>query len=261
MSFKVNTSLDGKKVILLGAGQIGAKVLDYINEFDTEVLIIDIDKPGNIKEDNQFEHFDCTKLDKIASTFENVILEFGVPDLFINASYPKNSNWANCDFDNQNSLDTIENINFHLGSYTVLSKIICEKMKSADVSGSVVLLNSIYGIVAQNEELYAEEKINMSVPYPVIKSGIGGLTRQLSSYYGKYGIRINSICSGGIKGKVSGSEADMDNSFAEKYLKKVPLRRMATTDDIANMVCFLGSDASSYITGQNIPVDGGYSVI
>jgi NAD(P)-dependent dehydrogenase (short-subunit alcohol dehydrogenase family) len=134
-------------------------------------------------------------------------------------------------------------------------------MKSADVSGSVVLLNSIYGIVAQDEELYAEEKINMSVPYPVIKSGIGGLTRQLSSYYGKYGIRINSICSGGIKGKVSGSEADMDNSFAEKYLKKVPLRRMATTDDIANMVCFLGSDASSYITGQNIPVDGGYSVI
>ena len=74
-----------------------------------------------------------------------MILEFGVPDLFINASYPKNSNWANCDFDNQNSLDTIENINFHLGSYTVLSKIICEKMKSADVSGSVVLLNSIYG--------------------------------------------------------------------------------------------------------------------
>ena len=48
MSFKVNTSLDGKKVILLGAGQIGAKVLDYINEFDTEVLIIDIDKPVNI---------------------------------------------------------------------------------------------------------------------------------------------------------------------------------------------------------------------
>ena len=128
MSFKVNTNLDGKKVILLGAGQIGAKVLDYINEFDTEVLIIDIDKPGNIKEDNQFEHFDCTKLDKIASSFENVILEFGVPDLFINASYPKNSNWANCDFDNQNSLDTIENINFHLGSYTVLSKIICEKV-------------------------------------------------------------------------------------------------------------------------------------
>ena len=49
MSFKVNTSLDGKKVILLGAGQIGAKVLDYINKFDTEVLIIDIDKPGILK--------------------------------------------------------------------------------------------------------------------------------------------------------------------------------------------------------------------
>ena len=71
------------------------------------------------------------------------------------------------------------------------------------------------------------------MPYPVIKSGIGGLTRQLSSYYGKYGIRINSICSGGIKGKVSGSEADMDNSFM-RNTKKVPLRRMATTDDIAN---------------------------
>ena len=101
-----------------------------------------------------------------------MILEFGVPDLFINASYPKNSNWANCDFDNQNSLDTIENINFHLGSYTVLSKIICEKMKSADVSGSVVLLNSIYGIVAQDEELYAEEKINMVCLIQLLNQGL-----------------------------------------------------------------------------------------
>ena len=261
MSFKENISLDDKKVILLGAGQIGSKVLDYINEFDTKVLIIDVKNPKNIKEGNQFKHFDCTKLDKIATAFENVISEFGVPDLFINASYPKNSNWANCDFNNQNSLDIIENINFHLGSYTVLSKIICEKMKSVDTKGSVVLLNSIYGIVAQDEELYTDEKINMSMPYPIIKSGVSGLTRQLSSYYGKYGIRINSICSGGIRGNVSGTEEDMDNSFAEKYLKKVPLRRMATTDDVANMVCFLGSDASSYVTGQNIPVDGGYSVI
>ena len=108
---KVNTSLDGKKLSCWELARL-AKVLDYINEFDTEVLIIDIDKPGNIKEDNQFEHFDCTKLDKIASTFENVILEFKVTDLLY-SSYPKNSDGLIIDFDNQNSLDTIENINFH----------------------------------------------------------------------------------------------------------------------------------------------------
>lgn len=261
MSFKKNISLDNKKVILLGAGQIGSKVLDYTNEFDTEILVIDLEKPDNIQEGNHFKQFDCTKLDKITEEFEGLFSTFGVPDLFINASYPKNSNWANCDFDNLNTQDIIENINFHLGSYSLIAKNLCDKMKSEKVRGSVVLLNSVYGVVAQDQSLYENEKINMSMPYPVIKSGISGLVRQLSSYYGKFGVRINSICSGGIKGKVSGSKEDMDISFAEKYLEKVPLRRMATVDDIANMVCFLGSDASSYITGQNIPVDGGYSVI
>ena len=259
MSYKKNVNLENSKVFLLGAGQIGSKILDYFNEFDSQVVVVDKKRPENLLDKNFFYEFDLAQVNKIAELFDELIKKHDCPEILINSSYPKNNNWANCDFENSTTEDFLENLNFHLGSFSISSKIICDEMKKNDLKGSVVLLNSIYGLVAQDENLYVKENINMSFPYPVIKSGIGGLTQQLSSYYGKYGIRVNSICSGGIQGKVSGADEKMNTSFANKYITKVPLGRMATSDDIANMACFLSSKASSYITGQNIAVDGGYT--
>ena len=83
----------------------------------------------------------------------------------------------------------------------------------------------------------------------------------MAAIYGKYGIRVNAISPGGISGKVAGSEQDQNTLFKEKYINKVPLKRMARPEDISGLAVFLASDLSSYITGQSILVDGGISII
>ena len=77
----------------------------------------------------------------------------------------------------------------------------------------------------------------------------------MASYYGKYNIRVNSICPGGIK------EKNHNKKFVKKYLDKVPLKRFCRPSDIAANVLFLSSNASSYITGTMIVIDGGWTAI
>mgnify|MGYP001324713106 FL=1 len=127
-------------------------------------------------------------------------------------------------------------------------------MVKKNISGSIIQLSSIYGIVGQNLEIYKGTKMAESMSYSVIKGGINNLTRQMASYYGKYNIRINSVCAGGV--------FDYQNKlFLKNYKKIVPLKRLAKTDEIASTVAFLSSDASSYITGSMIMVDGGWTAI
>ena len=83
----------------------------------------------------------------------------------------------------------------------------------------------------------------------------------MASYYGKYNIRVNNLVIGGIKGPIKGSKKKQDKIFLKKFCQKVPLKRMGKPQDIASSVIFLASPASSYITGSNIVIDGGYSII
>ena len=76
----------------------------------------------------------------------------------------------------------------------------------------------------------------------------------MASYYGQYNIRVNSICPGGIFD-------NQNNIFVKQYINKTPLKRMGKADEIASSVLYLASDASSYVTGATIVVDGGWSVI
>ena len=96
-------------------------------------------------------------------------------------------------------------------------------------------------------------KENMS--YSIIKGGITNLTKQMASYYGKNGIRINTLCPGGIK------DSNQDPKFVNLYDNKVPLGRMGRPSEVANTALFLASEASSYITGATIVVDGGWSIV
>ena len=96
-------------------------------------------------------------------------------------------------------------------------------------------------------------EINPPVAYSAIKGGLVDLNEYLASFYGKYNIRFNCISPGEIYDK-------QDPKFVERYEEKVPLGRMAKPEDISSLAIFLLSDGSSYLTGQNLIVDGGYSV-
>ena len=126
---------------------------------------------------------------------------------------------------------------------------------SKQKKGTIILLGSTYGIMAPKFELYEGTSMTQMVEYAVIKGGIIMLTKYLASYLGDSGIRVNAISPGGV----------FDNHkepFFSRYISKVRLapKRMAKPDDIANAALFLISDSSEYMTGQNIIVDGGWTI-
>ena len=92
------------------------------------------------------------------------------------------------------------------------------------VSGSIIQLSSIYGLVGQDTNIYKSTKMKENLSYSVIKGGIINLTRQMASYYGKFNIRVNSICPGAIKGHVAGLQLKQDSNFIKQYSKTTPLK-------------------------------------
>lgn len=124
--------------------------------------------------------------------------------------------------------------------------------------GTIVNTLSIYGIVAPDQRIYEGSEylgrpINTPAIYSASKAGLWGLTQYLASYWGAQGVRVNAITPGGV---FSGQ----NDTFVRNYSQHVPLGRMATREDIVNGMLFLASDASSYLNGHNLVVDGGWTV-
>ena len=134
-------------------------------------------------------------------------------------------------------------------------------MIRAKKSGSIIQLSSIYGIVGQDLSIYKGTKMKESMSYSIIKGGINNLTRQMASFYGQFSIRVNTISPGGVEGKIAGHKNKQSSKFIKIYSRKTALKRMAHPDDIAPAVVFLVSDAGSYITGFNLIIDGGWTII
>lgn len=124
--------------------------------------------------------------------------------------------------------------------------------------GAIVNTLSIYGIVAPDQRiyegsLYEGRAINTPAIYSASKAGLWGLTKYLASYWGHRNVRVNAITPGGV---FSGQ----NDEFVGRYSARVPLGRMAEKTEMSGALVFLLSDAASYVTGQNIVVDGGLSV-
>ena len=121
--------------------------------------------------------------------------------------------------------------------------------------GSIINILSIYGIAAPDPRiyegsLYEGRAINTPAVYSTSKAALLGLTRHLATYWATKGVRVNAVTPGGV---FSGQ----NDTFVERYSARVPMGRMARQDEMSGAVVFLASAASSYVTGQNIVVDGG----
>src|SRR5690606_34936172 len=121
-------------------------------------------------------------------------------------------------------------------------------------SGVMVNISSIYCVVGPNFNIYEGTDMTSPANYAFAKGGMINFTRYPASVYGRFGVRVNCTSAGGF-------QTDQPQPIIDNYSKQTPLGRMATEDDIKGPAVFLACDASSYITGQNIMVDGGWTAI
>ena len=120
--------------------------------------------------------------------------------------------------------------------------------------GSIINIASIYGVVSNDPGLYAGTDMRQPPTYNFVKAGMINFTRYLACYYGRSGIRANSISPGGYFNQ-------QPTPFVERYCERVPLGRMMGHEDLQGAVVFLASDASAYVTGANLIVDGGWTCL
>jgi NAD(P)-dependent dehydrogenase (short-subunit alcohol dehydrogenase family) len=120
--------------------------------------------------------------------------------------------------------------------------------------GNIINISSLYGVLSPDQRIYEykEKPFFKPAAYSVSKAGVLGLTKYLATYWANHNVRVNTLTLGGVFNH-------QDETFLNNYVNKVPLGRMASEDDYNGAILFLASDASSYMTGSNLIIDGGYS--
>jgi len=240
-------------VVTGGWGLIGREIVKGLAQYGAKVYVADQNEDAaralfqnNIK----FICLDITDEQSVCSALKNIVLKSGKIDILVNCAYPRTKDWG-AKFENVKFESWKQNVDDHLGGYFLMCKEAARIMKEHG-GGSIINLSSIYGVVAPDFSIYEGTEMTMSAAYAPIKAGIIAMTKYIATYFGGDGIRANTISPGGI----------FDNqapSFVEKYSQKTPMGRMGKPQEIVGAVIFLASDASSFVTGQNILVDGGWT--
>lgn len=236
-------------VITGGSGLLGKKMVDVFREHGAIVIAADtyFENPG---EDDFF--IDITNEKSLRDGVSNILEKYHRIDGWVNNAYPRTKDWG-LKFEEIPLESWKNNVDMHLNGYFLCCQIVLEQMKIQN-NGSMINMSSIYGLLGPDFTIYNNTEMTMPAAYSAIKGGLNTLTRYLASYYGKYQVRVNTVSPGGI----------IDNQpkeFVNNYNFKVPMKRMGTPNDIVSAVYYLLADESNYVTGHNLVVDGGWSVI
>ena len=255
-------NLDGRVAVVAGgAGLIGYALAEGLATFGANTFIADVNEEsaGKYAAELTAKGLRCSALPldvldvaSIPAAVARVLSLAGSLDVWVNSAYPKPKDWG-LPFEKVPIESWRAAVDSQMTSYCLCCREAAEAMRSQK-RGSIINLGSTYGIVGPDFSIYEGTDLTMPAAYAAIKGGIINFTRYLASYYAKEGIRFNCISPGGV-------ENNQSSSFVEKYVRRTPLGRMAKPADIAGAAVFLASDASAYVTGHNLVVDGGWTAI
>jgi len=261
-------SLTNKIAIVTGAlGLLGKNHCHALSEAGANVVVVDLDENNcksfaeSLTTKSIGVACDITNVDSIKKLKETALKTFGKIDILVNnaaindmfenpTAAAEQSKFENYPLDLwQKSLDV------NLTGTFLCSQILGSEMAKAG-KGSIINIASTYGIVAPNQSIYkkenGEQSFYKSAAYPVTKGAIISFTRFLAAYWGNKGVRVNTLSPGGV-------ENNQEEYFLKNYSQATPLGKMAQPTDYKGAIVFLASDASGYMTGANLVVDGGWT--
>ena len=255
-------SLDGKTIVMTGAaGILGQAAVAAFLAAGARVCALDrtqqdLDRLGADAKQLLKIPTDVSDAQSVRAAADRFAQEWGTADALFNNAATKSENFF-APFEEFPLADWNEVLAVNLTGAMLCAQAFGAPM-AARGRGVIVNTLSIYGIVAPDQRIYEGSEylgrpINTPAIYSASKAGLWGLTQYLASYWGGRGVRANAITPGGV---FSGQ----NETFVRNYSQRVPLGRMASQQDIVNGMVFLASDASSYLNGHNLVVDGGWTV-
>lgn len=256
-------------IITGGSGKLGSMYSDYLAYRGANIFSFDI--KGNPNSHGEFGkdiknpkieylEVDITQKSSVESGLDKIINQGFQPTGLINNAALDSS--PNINSQDTGPLETLpiesweEVLDVNLKGTFIVSQIIGSHM-AKNQKGTIININSHYGLVSPDQRIYdytkeSGMKFNKPIAYSVSKSGIINLTRYLATYWAEKNIRVNTLTLGGVY-------SEQDPRFVEEYSKRVPLGRMAKGEEYCGPILFLISDASSYMTGSNLIIDGGWT--
>ncbi len=193
--------------------------------------------------------FDLENLDSIDALHAEILSRFGRLDILVNSALSRDGHVGSFEQQTPETWAHAAEGDFS-GLFRQCQRAV-ETMKKQG-GGSIINISSIYGVLSNDPGLYAGTEMVQPPSYNFVKAGMINFTRYLACYYGHAGIRANSISPGGYFNH-------QPETFVKRYSERAPLKRMMGHDDLQGAVVFLASDASAYVTGTNLLVDGGWT--
>lgn len=251
----VDSMLNKVVVITGGGGFLGRRFVEDICRKGGTAIAADIDY-ASVESLSSADGIypvllDITSKESVSKMLLNVQSRYGKIDAIVNNAYPRNASYG-AKLEDVIYEDFCENTGMHLGGYFLVSQLGCNLFK-AQGHGNLINLSSIYGVMAPRFSVYDQTPMTMPVEYAAIKSAVVHLTKYFAAYYKGQGIRVNCISPGGILDK-------QPEQFLQAYNAHCNEKGMLDPADVSNVLMFLLSDDSRYMTGQNIIVDDGFSL-
>lgn len=263
-------SLTGKTSLVTGGGGLlGKEFVKTLAEAGSTVFLADVNRdlmdrcvnglqglPGEV----HGLELDVTKPESVEKAVKTVQELTGQLDVLVNSAAldpkfdPDHPQTQNNAFEDYPLQLWMEGLNVNLTGVFLVSQA-ASRLMTKQGNGSIINLCSTYGLVGPDQRIYDftnRKKVFKPVFYSVTKAGIMGLTRYLAAYYMGTQIRVNALTPGGVNN-------NNEEEFVKNYSSRAILGRMAKKDEMNGALLFLASDASSYMTGGNLVVDGGWT--
>jgi len=252
-------SLHGKVALVTGGyGYLGSAISVALAQAGAETYVLGRSKAkfqeafGENRLPNlYFQQSDISSTESIAEAFKQIHGRHNRLDVLVNNAFYSAGQNPEQLTDEQWALGIDGNLN---SVYRCIREIISYMKQQG--SGKIINVSSMYGMVSPDFSIYEESPASLNPPhYGAAKAGVLQLTRYFACYLGKYGVNVNTV----TPGPFPNEKVQQDTSFVERLKKKTPLNRIGCPDDLKGAFIYLASDASTYMTGQNLVLDGGWT--